>query len=103
MALFLTCILTHNRALLEFHPRLVGLTGTFEQVKAICKAYRVYFSALDTEDADYLVDHTIIIYLMNPEGLLSAYFGQISTAEDIVAKVQAQMAAYDRSKAPARA
>ncbi|KAK0613079.1 SCO1/SenC-domain-containing protein [Bombardia bombarda] len=54
----------------EFHQGFVGLTGTYDQVKAMCKAYRVYFST-PTEvkpGQDYLVDHSIYFYLMDPEG-----------------------------------
>ncbi|AEO65280.1 a05d0b5d-fb7c-4895-84b9-e570e98a3cbb [Thermothielavioides terrestris] len=56
--------------LVEFHPKFVGLTGTYEQIKAMCKAYRVYFSTpSDVKPGqDYLVDHSIYFYLMDPEG-----------------------------------
>ncbi|KAK1758629.1 protein sco1 [Echria macrotheca] len=56
--------------LAEFHPAFVGLTGTYEQIKAMCKAYRVYFStpAKVQPGQDYLVDHSIYFYLMDPEG-----------------------------------
>ncbi|CAK7269575.1 Cu-binding protein [Sporothrix epigloea] len=54
----------------EFHPRFVGLTGTYEQIKAMCKAYRVYFSTPSKVQPgqDYLVDHSIYFYLMDPKG-----------------------------------
>jgi len=56
--------------LAEFHPALVGLTGTWDQVKAVCKAYRVYFSTPPNvkPGQDYLVDHSIYFYLMDPDG-----------------------------------
>ncbi|KAL2117904.1 hypothetical protein VTJ04DRAFT_7564 [Mycothermus thermophilus] len=56
--------------LVEFHPKFLGLTGTYEQIKAMCKAYRVYFSTPSNvkPGQDYLVDHSIYFYLMDPEG-----------------------------------
>lgn len=68
----------------EFHPRFVGLTGTYEQIKDICKAYRVYFST--PRDAkpgvDYLVDHSIYFYLMDPEGDFVEALGRQHSPDD---------------------
>jgi len=50
----------------EFHPDIVGLTGTYDNIKQCCKAYRVYFSTPEhlKPGQDYLVDHSIYFYLM---------------------------------------
>jgi protein SCO1/2 len=50
----------------EFHPDLIGLTGEWEDIKATCKEYRVYFSTPSNvkPGQDYLVDHSIYFYLM---------------------------------------
>lgn len=73
----------------EFHPRLIGLTGTYEQVKAACKAYRVYFSTPPnaSENDDYLVDHSIFFYLMDPKGQFVDAFGKSQTADVVKEKV----------------
>ncbi|KAJ9257235.1 hypothetical protein DTO021C3_3804 [Paecilomyces variotii] len=59
-----------RKYLKEFHPDIIGLTGTYEQVKNVCKQYRVYFSTPENvkPGEDYLVDHSIYFYLMDPEG-----------------------------------
>lgn len=50
----------------EFHKDIIGLTGTYEQVKDVCRQYRVYFSTPQNikPGEDYLVDHSIYFYLM---------------------------------------
>lgn len=67
----------------EFHPRMVGLTGSYEQTGAAAKAYRVYFSKTQDSKDDYLVDHSIITYLINPEGKFVTFFGKNFTAEEM--------------------
>jgi protein SCO1/2 len=53
----------------NFHPRLVGLTGTAEQVKAAADAFRVFYSRGETTPGGgYLVDHSAIVYLFGPDG-----------------------------------
>jgi len=69
--------------LAEFHPDLLGLTGTYDQIKQICKAYRVYFSTPPglKPGQDYLVDHSIYFYLMDPEGDFVEALGRQHTPE----------------------
>ena len=52
-----------------FHPRLVGLTGTPEQIRAVERRYGVVSSKREEEGAsDYLVDHSRIALLFGPAG-----------------------------------
>lgn len=70
---------------------MVCLTGTPGQVAQAARAYRVYFNNADQddeEDMDYLVDHSIVIYLMDKEGKFVDFFTQTMEAEEVVRKVQ---------------
>lgn len=72
----------------DFHPRMLFLTGTPDQVAAATRAYRVYFSKADAvSDQEYLVDHSIVMYLNGPDGEFLEFFTQSSSAADAVKKI----------------
>jgi protein SCO1/2 len=71
-----------------FHERIIGLTGTPEQVEAAAKAYRVYYQKrTDGDPVYYLVDHTTAIYFMGPDGKYVTHFrydiGGVEMAEQM--------------------
>ena len=52
-----------------FHPRLIGMTGSKEQLDKLTKDYAAYYSIGEPNEAGgYLVDHTSITYLFGPDG-----------------------------------
>ncbi len=52
----------------SFDPRIVGLTGSEEEIAAVGKGYRAYWEKVPTEDGDYTMNHTASIYLMDGRG-----------------------------------
>jgi len=76
----------------DFHPSYVFLTGSPEQVHRMAKKYRVYVSKADeTEDGDYLVDHSIVIYFHDDTGDLSDCFTQSMRPSDVLEKIVERM------------
>ncbi len=52
-----------------FHPRLIGLTGTPEQIAKVAKDFAVLHNREETKGAsDYLVSHSRTPYLFGPKG-----------------------------------
>jgi len=69
----------------NFHPRMVGLTGSPEDVAAMAKAYRVYYRKVEegAAGAAYLMDHSSILYLMDRDGRFATHFTYTTDAEEL--------------------
>jgi protein SCO1 len=66
----------------SFDPRIIGLSGTPDEIAAVEKAYRVYTRKAPTKDGDYGMDHSSVIYLMNAEGGFIEAFNLERTPEE---------------------
>lgn len=52
-----------------FGPDIVALTGTPEQIAAVAREYQVYYAkGENVEEGEYLMDHSNLIYVMDPQG-----------------------------------
>ena len=69
------------------HEKMIGLTGSPEQVKAASQAYRTYYKAHPADDEYYLVDHSTFSYLVLPEHGFVEFFRREVGAEDMAQTV----------------
>lgn len=71
----------------NLHERMIGLTGTPEQVKAASQAYRTYYQVQDPDEEYYLVDHSTLTYLVLPKYGFTEFFRRDLTPEQMADKV----------------
>lgn len=94
----------------EFHPKMIGLTGGVEAVKDAAKQYRVYYTKAslgeitDGENSkepgpgdDYLIDHSIITYLLDPEGNFVTFYGKNYTDKEMAESLVKQVDAWKKN------
>jgi protein SCO1/2 len=69
----------------SFHPGIVGLSGSPEDIAVVTKAYRVYAKkAPDAErPGEYNVDHSSFMYLMNANGEFVKHFPHSVDAQQL--------------------
>lgn len=74
----------------NFHPRIIGLTGTKRQIAQVTRAYRVYYAKAKGSQGkrDYLMDHSSIMFLMDREGNYISHFTHATAAEDLAEKLR---------------
>ena len=73
----------------NFHPRMIGLTGSAAAIDAVAKEYAVYYKKGElTPGGGYMVDHARATYLMDPEGKPLALLPQEKSPEAIAAEIK---------------
>jgi protein SCO1/2 len=77
----------------NLHPRMIGLTGTDDQVRAATLAYKAYFKLQPAEDEFYLVDHSTFTYLVLPGSGFAEFFRRDITADEMADRVACFVAA----------
>lgn len=76
----------------SFDPRIVGLTGSEEEIAAVATSYRAYWRKVPTEDGDYTMDHTASIYLMDAAGEFTGTISYDEQADMRLAKLRKLLA-----------
>ena len=73
----------------SFGPNFVGLTGSPEAIAAAAKSYRVAYAKVENKESasDYSVDHSALVYLMDPEGKYVTHFSFGTSADDMAEKL----------------
>jgi protein SCO1/2 len=72
----------------SFDPHLRAATGDANAIEAAEKAYRVYAKKVPTNNGDYSMDHTALVYLMDKQGRFVAPFNLKRKPEDAAADLR---------------
>ena len=77
----------------DFDPRVIGLTGTQDQIKAAMDKYRVFARKHDETDKQYyLVDHAVLLYFLDGDAGFLRVFRPADTADELVKAIRAELA-----------
>jgi protein SCO1/2 len=73
----------------SFGRNFVGLTGSPEAIADAAKAYRVAYAKVENKESasDYSVDHSALVYLMDPEGKYVTHFSYGTSADEMAEKL----------------
>jgi len=72
----------------SFGGPIVALTGSADEVKQAAQDYKVYYAKHPRTDGGYDMDHSALIYVMDPQGRFTATFTPDDKEEAIVKRLQ---------------
>lgn len=72
----------------NFHPRLLGLTGSQDEIDAVAKKFLIIHEKREVEGAsEYLIDHSRQAYLFGPEGEPLALLPYDGTPDEVASEI----------------
>ena len=75
-----------------FHPRLIGLTGTPNEIRKVAQAYKVYYAKTEpAKQADHGIDHSRLHFLVDPDGKYVGFFPPGTSASQMVDAIRPQL------------
>lgn len=77
----------------NYHSKLIMLTGNPVEIHSVLKSYKVYAAKAkpDGTMADYLMDHSTLIYLMDPQGRFLKSFPHSMPSEELAKALNAEL------------
>jgi protein SCO1/2 len=76
-----------------FHPRLVALTGSEDEIRAVATAYKVFFEKVKPPGmATYAIDHSAYTFLLDRGGKYVLFFPRGTPARGMAAKLREELA-----------
>lgn len=94
----------------SFSDKLIGLTGTNEMIKHVTKGFRVYFNenvsstnsskeeSPQNTKYNYLIDHSIIHYLIDTNGQFVDFYGKNVTVNEMVEKISEHLDEFIKNR-----
>jgi protein SCO1/2 len=78
----------------SFDARIIGLTGTPQQIADVAQEYGAYYvrHGIGPGDEDYVMDHSTYLYVMDPEGKFVRAF-ESGASGDLIAQALRQLLA----------
>lgn len=76
-----------------FHPAIVGVTGSADEVAAIARRYGVFYARqpVATAGGGYVVDHTSDTYVVAPDGRLDGKIPHAAPPEQVAAEIRKRL------------
>jgi cytochrome oxidase Cu insertion factor (SCO1/SenC/PrrC family) len=69
----------------SFHPRLIGLTGSVDEIRRVALRYKVWYAkADDPRTSTYIMDHSAFIYLIDVNGAYVGFFPPGTSTERLM-------------------